>query len=224
MSDEPKSVEALTDWGKYPRGEARERYTRGEIERMLRAGEPVLYAIATIDDTGTLDEVKAIARQLMPVVTLRLVPGAVPPDTDPSGALLPEGKRGKVLACKVGQLSAPAQSEGPGSTSERHTGPARVILFARRKHDYQCAEISEEPTPVPFDQALAVLKQWGHGVPVTRYRPYGVKTVNPDGTKRVVEKLRDQWLVEEVCAVTEKERKAQGKPKRNAASPVQSEP
>jgi hypothetical protein len=79
-------------------------------------------------------------------------------------------------------------------------------------------EISAALFGVPFDDALTVLRQWGHGCEARRYQEIG-RCFCKDGEKYIQIVEIDKWLVEEVCAVTDQDRAEYLKQTKKASAP-----
>ena len=214
--DRPRKITWLRDWAKLGTPLARETYAREEVKRLVKEGQPLLYAIATLYTSDQIDVCRKHARALMPVVQLRLVPGAKAPENDVLGQLMPDDKRGKVLQAKVGQLAEPLDSRS--DSPQAGGGGTRLDRATRGEHDYRTVEIGEEPTSVPFDDALTVLRQWGHGCEAKRFVQVG-KRFYEDGEKFMRLVTIDRWIVEEVCTVTDKERAEHLKQNKKASAP-----
>ena len=174
-SAHPQIVDALRDWAKFSihseqDREARIEYVRREMERLEAAGISPLYAAVTFPLSDQQTDAFRALHDLGRLFTLRLAEGAQPPHTDSQGRLLPEDKRGKVLAAKVGTVRF-------ASAGIRASSAAREGDIARHR------EISSRPVTVPLEEAIVIMRQWGY-----RVRPK--RAQRPNQPPR-----RDEWLV-----------------------------
>ncbi len=173
----------LSRWGTTAR-ESRPDYVESEVQRVIDSGGRVLTEAITAPIADQQDAALRAMRALsVTSVRLRLVDKATPPHCDPNGRELPEDKRGKVLAAKVGTVS-PTKDDAP-EYQNAFTGTARESRIQRGQAIYKFKEITREGIELPLEEAMVVLRQWGKGVHTTRWADMRAKT-------------GDRWLVEEV--------------------------
>jgi hypothetical protein len=173
----------LSRWGTTAR-EARPDYVEAEVQRVIDSGGRVLTESITAPLADQQDAALRAMRALsVTTVRLRLVPNASPPHCDPNGRELPEEKRGKVLAAKVGTIS-PTKDDSP-EYQNQFTGTAREARLQRGQPIYRAKEITRDGIDLPIEEAMVVLRQWGRGVHTTRWADMRAKT-------------GDRWIVEEV--------------------------
>lgn len=160
----------------------RQAYVAAELRRLDASGAPVLRAVLSHPYDGCRnvslallapENGNAVQGSGDPVLTaprhvwwLRLVEGAELPPTDPQGRRLPDEIRGKVLRAKVGLVG---WLPGDPSTHD----PAAVAAAggeARRKREstgrdlYLTTDVTRDPRPYPFQQAVIILRAYGRGV------------------------------------------------------------
>ena len=193
------------EWYRYERlgADEQERYVASEIRRLDREGLPILTTVLAALD-GMVQQIAldlvmkghdANGEQLFEPRQwmLRLRQGAQPPVLDPHGRELPLEERGKVLAAKVGNIGAHVNlakmAGGVDGASNRFSGDARPGM----REKYHVQKIGRTATPVTFDRAVAVLRQWGVGV---RRNQHAVKSGWRPGSD--YGEGQDRWLVEEV--------------------------
>lgn len=125
------------------------------------------------------------------VVALALVPAKFRQDAIPihdyNGCLVPEPRRGKVLAAKVCMSSnKDISSQGESIEAEKkralkYSGPAFVAsqerakrIYATKESPYYCVEIGDKPKMLAIDDAVAVLQRYGHGIAKSRVGKKGL--------------------------------------------------
>ncbi len=193
------------EWFRYERLPLveQQRFVADELRRLEREGLPVLTTVLAAMDGMVqqlaLDLIKAgVDGNGEPVIAprvwmLRLRRDAVPPSLDPHGYELPKDKRGKVLVAKVGNIGAHINlalvEGGVNNATSQFSGDARPGMRVR----YHTQEIGRTATPVTYDRAVAILRQWGVGVQRNRY---AIKSGWKPGTE--FGEGQDRWLVEEV--------------------------
>ena len=184
----------------------RRAYVAEELRRLDADGAPLLtVALAQADDavrhlavTALRDnadgEGRAIydhARQWM----LALVEGETPPDRDAQGRLLPSDKRGKVLKTKVGNLGGNLGRQADAREVTRWSGVNRQARDRAGGDLYVYREVTREPQPFTFDDAVAILSKWGIGVAARQYAR--ATSWRPGGDFDESTKGQCNWLVEE---------------------------
>lgn len=162
--------------------DGRRLYVEQEMERVTLAGIHPMHARFYCVLPEQADAAMGWIRSNHPQVKLRLVAGAKPPECDAHGWQLPEGKRGEVLACKVGNIAHPTAVQG--ADAERQTGPARSNMVRSRRPIYRHVEVARTPKIFSADDAALVLAQFG-------------AYIAPEFSGRNVER-RTRWLVEPV--------------------------
>lgn len=173
----------LSRWGTTAR-ESRSDYVEAEVQRVIESGGRVLTEAITAPIAEQQDAaLRAMRAMSVSTIRLRLVERATPPHCDPNGRELPEEKRGKVLAAKVGTITP--TREDPPEYQNAFTGTAREARSQRGQPLYRFREITREGVELPIEEAIVVLRQWGKGVHTTRWADMRAKT-------------GDRWLVEEV--------------------------
>lgn len=180
-------------------------YVAEELRRLEREGAPLL----TVALTQLDDRVRHLAVTLLrnnddgegkPIyasrpLTLRLVDGETPPDRDAQGRLLPSDKRGKVLKTKVGNLGGNLGRQADAREVTRWSGVNRQARDRAGGDLYVYREVTREPQPFTFDDAVAILSKWGIGVAARQYAR--ATSWRPGGDFDESTKGQCNWLVEE---------------------------
>lgn len=180
-------------------------YVAEELRRLEREGAPLL----TVALTQLDDRVRHLAVTLLrnnddgegkPIYasrpwTLRLVDGETPPDRDAQGRLLPADKRGKVLKTKVGNLGGNLGRQADAREVTRWSGVNRQARDRAGGDLYVYREVTREPQPFTFDDAVAILSKWGIGVAARQYAR--ATSWRPGGDFDESTKGQCNWLVEE---------------------------
>lgn len=180
-------------------------YVAEELRRLEREGAPLL----TVALTQLDDRVRHLAVTLLrnnddgegkPIYasrpwTLRLVDGETPPDRDAQGRLLPSDKRGKVLKTKVGNLGGNLGRQADAREVTRWSGVNRQARDRAGGDLYVYREVTREPQPFTFDDAVAILSKWGIGVAARQYAR--ATSWRPGGDFDESTKGQCNWLVEE---------------------------
>ena len=180
-------------------------YVAEELRRLEREGAPLL----TVALTQLDDRVRHLAVTLLrnnddgegkPIYasrpwTLRLVDGETPPDRDAQGRLLPSDKRGKVLKTKVGNLGGNLGRQADAHEVTRWSGVNRQARDRAGGDLYVYREVTREPQPFTFDDAVAILSKWGIGVAARQYAR--ATSWRPGGDFDESTKGQCNWLVEE---------------------------
>lgn len=174
----------MARWGTTPR-EARADYAELEVLRMAAEGRCVLTEVIT----APLEEQQRAGKQAMrragiDTVSLRLVPGAQLPKTDPNGRELPDGKRGKVLVAKVGTL-APHPKESTPEEQDAFKGSSRAARSLRGQPLYRVREIGPDGVTLSIDDAEVILRAYGKGVRSQRW----LDPANKSGDRHLVEEV-----------------------------------
>lgn len=179
MPKEP--MELCLDWRNHisPDKQKMIDYVRSEMERVMSEGGPVILSVLRMEEIPRAYALKEVLGNPEDDVfggrrwKVALIPGVVPPEKDPHGALLPEGKRGKVLAAKVG-LRSREERQDPGQTTvnanPKFSAPNTQAAFsnARMKYGYPQSpyiikEIGSEPVELKTEDAITVIKRYGWG-------------------------------------------------------------
>lgn len=180
-------------------------YVAEELRRLEREGAPLL----TVALTQLDDRVRHLAVTLLrnnddgegkPIYasrpwTLRLVDGETPPDRDAQGRLLPSDKRGKVLKTKVGNLGGNLGRQADAREVTRWSGVNRQARDRAGGDLYVYREVTREPQPFTFDDAVAILSKWGIGVAARQHAR--ATSWRPGGDFDESTKGQCNWLVEE---------------------------
>lgn len=175
-----------------------------ELRRIDGEGAPLITAVLTIPD----DRVQQTALERLRENDdgdgkqiyqsrewrLRIVEGGVPPLADAQGRPLPDAQRGKMLAAKVGVLGNHLGPEADsrevmrwGAVNRQNTDHAGRDLYRYVRITHQWTNVST------FDDAVAVLRQWGVGVAKKQWRRGAAWTPGTQSTDRG----QLNWLVEE---------------------------
>lgn len=209
---EPRHISWLSDWDRQVAPDKQRGYIESELRRLHADGEPLLYAALTVPLDSQRDVAISIASQITPIVFLRLVAGAIPPPLDPQGRKTQGDDAGKLVA-KTGQVGQMPASQvlsavESGETARYGAMSRNQAIAPSRQGLYYTVSIGKEPTGVPFDHAVAILRAWGHGVRGEdhRFRERVERTHVPANKDRsdmgMVEARmsfrQDTWLVEEV--------------------------
>jgi hypothetical protein len=180
----PMSIDWCGLWDRYADEEVRRQYVENELQRILDAGLPPLYAVMTLPLASQRNVALAVLRALRPAISLRLAPTALPPPCDPYGRPLPPSKAGVAVLLYKTRGPAPGASEAAG---QAWTGSARVAANRpnSRQPLYDVVEIGTTvPVALPVDDRLvALMNQWGYGVRPSRWRG------------KAVASRRDTWLL-----------------------------
>jgi len=192
--------EFAADWSRYE-GQAdavRRAYVSEELRRLDGEGAPLLTVVlAHVLD----DRIQQIALERLRVNDdgegapiceprewrLRLVEGASPPAADAQGRPLPPAERGKALKAKVGTLGDQLGPESDAREVMRWSARERDNRSRMGRDLYRYVTVTRQGVTVTFDDAVAVLRQWGVGVARRQFRR------TADGSDGQL-----QWLVEEV--------------------------
>lgn len=187
----PVAVDWLGEWDRHIEQGQRAAYMQSEIERIEALGVPLLYAVLSLPLQDQQDLGVSELRQRSYMPTLRLREGYVAIAKDPDGRDMPPAQRGKVLRCKVGVRGQMDRAELQSRTHEtaRYTGPARQSMQRSPGGLYRTLDLTHAPRPVPIDDAIVILRQWGVGI--TPKRHYKARSATP----------LDRWAVEEVPQV-----------------------
>lgn len=152
-----------------------------EFRRIDGEGVPLITAMLTIPD----DRVQQTALERLrenddgegsPIYSprewkLRIVKDGVPPLTDAQGRTLPQAQQGKVLAAKVGTLGNHLGPEADSREVMRWGGANRQNIDHAGRDLYRYVRVTHEWTNISsFDDAVAVLRQWGIGVARKQWR------------------------------------------------------
>lgn len=175
-----------------------------ELRRIDTAGAPLITAVLTIPDDRVQqtalerlrenDDGEGSAIYAPRDWKLRIVEGGVPPEADAQGRPLPEGQRGKVLMAKVGTLGNHLGPEADSREVMRWGAVNRQNIDHTGRDLYRYVRVTHQWTPVStFDDAVAVLRQWGIGVARKQYRrpPSWAPGTQASGRGQL------NWLVEE---------------------------
>jgi hypothetical protein len=180
-------------------------YVADELRRLEREGAPLLtVALAQLDE-----KVRHLActllrmnddgegKQIFPSRSwmLRLVDGETPPDADAQGRKLPPEKRGKVLKAKVANLGGQLGGQADQREVSRWSGMQRQARERQGGDLYVYREVTREPQAFTFDEALAILAQWGIGVQTRKYRRPSSWAPGRENDESV--RGQCNWLVEE---------------------------
>ncbi len=187
---DPKRIEWLQDWDRNIGPERQRTYVGAELQKLQEQGLPLLYAIVTRPFHEQQDVALSVLADMgVTSVMLRLVAGAKPPLHDAQGRPLPEALQGKVFRTKVRQFGNTVNGQVPDPiASKKFTGPLRNDLAKSDKGLYVHADITHRPTPVSIEDAVVIMRQYGHGVSGEQWR-----------RRKSAEARRiDLWLVEEV--------------------------
>lgn len=182
-----------------------------ELRRLDAAGAPLLTCVLTIAD----ERVQQVALERLRENDdgegraiydsrewkLRIVKDGVAPAadaqgrpvTDAKGHPLPASEVGKVLMAKTGTLGNTLGPDADSREVMRWGANNRQSMDHTGRDIYKHVRIGRAWTVVSFDDALAVLRQWGIGVARKQYRR---PSSWMPGT-RVDEKGQLNWLVEE---------------------------
>lgn len=184
----PVAVDWLGEWDRHIEQGQRSAYMQSELARIEALGVPLLYAVLSLGLQDQQDLGVSELRQNGYMPTLRLREGYVAAPKDPDGRDMPAAQRGKVLRCKVGVRGQMDRSELQARTHEtaRYTGPARQSMQRTTGGLYRTLDVTHAPRPVPLDDAIVILRQWGVGLTPKRF--YKARTATPF----------DRWAVEEV--------------------------
>lgn len=122
---------------------------------------------------------------------------AVPPRRDPQGRpVQPRDKAGKVLIAKVGNLGGNLDPKNDDATKAARAfgGDKRSVNDRTGRNLYITREVTREPRPFTFREAVTILRQWGYGVGDVVFRSVR-KRADSKGNP-----VRGQcnWLVEEI--------------------------
>lgn len=182
-----------------------------ELRRLDASGAPLLTCVLTIPD----ERVQQVALERLrenddgegqPIYDsrewkLRVIKDGVAPATDAQGRgvtdakgrPLPASEVGKVLMAKVGTLGNTLGADADSREVMRWGAVNRQSMDHTGRDIYRHVRIGKAWTVVSFEDALAVLRQWGVGVARKQYRrPAGWTP----GT-RTAEQGQLNWLVEE---------------------------
>ncbi len=187
----------LSDWDRQLQPQKQDPYVQGELAKLRERGVPLLYAALRLGLPEQIDACVRVLRTEMGYATvyLRLHPKATPWDTDLDGKIIPESERGKVQYCKVGVVGqTPDGRPNPEGTHWETTGPGRIARERSGRSNQRAIKIGRQPTAVPIDQAIAILRSRGVGI-VT---PGRIRR-GPDGAE--LPGQRSNWLIEEVPQV-----------------------
>jgi hypothetical protein len=171
---------------------ARRTYVVNEMKRCAKDGVPFLALLLKGEPLACELAMSALEspREIFggpKLYHLRLVAGVTAPPVDPYGRKLPDSETGSVLIAKVGNAGGDVSSAtAPESVTAAYTAPNRARLVRDGK-GYRTARVTREPQSFDLHEAVAILRQWGHGVRGQQYRNRG------DDKRRM-----DTWLVEEL--------------------------
>lgn len=155
----------------------RQAYIQSEVNRALKNKLPLLRLIWALDDSMAKDACLQYIRQerSLNTVWLRLAPDVNPddlPKKDVHGLPFPSEKVGKVLDCYLGPKGSQLENshKQPHAITAKFTGEKRTKDLKRlRAHPeqtefeiYYHLEITNEPTPVPLDDAIKIIRDWGY--------------------------------------------------------------
>lgn len=192
--------EFCADWSRYE-GQpdaVRRAYVSEELRRLDADGAPLLTVVLAhvLDDRVQQVAFERLRRNddgeggqvyAPREWRLRLVEGGVPPSVDGQSRPLPPELRGKALKAKVGVLGDDLGPEADAREVQRWSAQQRDARRRMGRDIYRYVTITRQPTTVSFDDAVAVLRQWGVGVARRQHRR------EPDGSDGQL-----QWLVEEI--------------------------
>lgn len=203
------------NWPSHARRTQREKanYVASELARLDRAGQPLLLTVLQqqdldlqqvaldvlrsngvgygVDDPTGFGEAPLRPRNAW---RLRLVADERPPTTDPQGRPLPDDLRGRVLVAKVGNLGGERTGQQNVEVAGEHSSTARTNRVFTGRSIYRLKQVRREAQDYTFDDAVAILRQWGVGVAQKRYRRASDWYPGMPGESRG----QCQWLVEEV--------------------------
>lgn len=168
---QPRRLEWLRDWDRQVEPDRQASYMEAELRRLAEAGEPLLHAALMLPFMEQTDLAVRVLRTRLGYVHayLRLAPAAAPPPaTDPDGKELPPEKAGRVLVAKVGVLGQTPDGRPPHSEAESpYTSASGRDALANRlgRSLVRALEVGAAPVPVPLDDAIVILRQWGVGIP-----------------------------------------------------------
>ncbi len=198
---EPKVIEWLTGWDRNVDPQRQQSYVEEELTRLAREGQPLLYAALTTALASQQDIAIRELRKLRPTVYLRLAPGVTPPPTDAQGRSLSTDDQGKALVAKVGNRGnmayADIKAADESGETERYKSSNRGALFRSAKGGYDQKRVTFTPQSFSLDDAIVILRQWGHGIRDAEHRFYRRGTKD-ERTGDVNWQMQDRWLVEEV--------------------------
>jgi hypothetical protein len=169
-------------------------YVARELARIAEAGAAVLTQVLTLP----LEMQQHLALSVLheeglgghrPAWRVKLVAGARPPARDPQGRPLPEEDVGKVLVAKLGTRGGGLRQTDklPDAVTGRFGGRGVQAASHAGEDIYRYVRIGAEPVELQLDEAILVLRQFGHGVQTQRY-------LNRKDPARMI----DQWLLEEL--------------------------
>lgn len=184
----PVTVTWLGEWDRHGSRETRRAYMDSELSRIEAEGAPLLHAVLScpLEDMQDLGVLALKERGYSPMLKLR--DGYVAWPKDPNGRDMPEAQRGKALCCKVGVYGQMDRADLAARNDEtkRFTGPARQALLRTPGGLYRTRNVTHKATPVPLEDAIVIMRQWGVGLTPKRF--YKKNTM-------------DRWAVEEVPQV-----------------------
>lgn len=214
--DSTRQIDWLADWDRKVQPAKQRAYVEQELRRLHAAGEPLLYACLTTPLADQRDVAVSVLRTVLGPfggrVFLRLRPGAAPPPLDPQGRPVPTQHAGKLVAYlgEIGQMSREElqAAEESGESARYHATNRQQYLATSRAGLYRVAVIGASPVALTVDDAIVVLRAWGHGVrgEDARWRDRIERSLVEADPKRPelgsVEARKivkqDTWLVEEV--------------------------
>lgn len=175
-------------------------YIKKEIQRLIDGGYAVLTSILQLhSQRDVLPRTTALTMLRSDsdfsadyaVIALALIPAQFRQDAVPihdyNGALVPEPRRGKVLAAKVcGGWHKDIASHGESKAAEeiraaKYNGPAFATnqlrasrMYGMKGAPYYCVEIGDKPKVFPLDEAISIMERYGHGVAQSRVGKKGL--------------------------------------------------
>lgn len=199
----------LEDWSRTIDPFAQKQYVRSELERIAKAGAPVLSMVLTAPfEIQTQLAMSALHENALRGhrYWLRLVPKANPPINDPQGRTLPEEERGKVLVAKVGTKGGQLRQTHklPGYVTAEFDGPNVQNASDAERDIYEYVRIGHDPIELTLSEAVLVMRRYGWQIAHPRYKGKA-KRRNEKG--EIVPNLDvygapvpviDFWMVEEI--------------------------
>lgn len=175
-------------------------YIKKEIQRLIDGGYAVLTSILQLhSQRDVVPRTTALAMLRSDtdfssdysVIAISLVPAEFRSDPIPhhdyNGALVPEPRRGKVLAAKVcGVWEKDKAAQGESKLAEelraaKYTAPAFTTtqtrasrMYGMKGAPYYCVEIGDKPRMFPIDEAISIMERYGHGVAQSRIGKKGL--------------------------------------------------
>jgi len=180
----------MSEWQEHldPTSSRLDEYIFGEIKRLEANGFAVVSSILAMKENFPKTRALMVLtsepqfKKHTNYIKLAVLPDVELPIHDYNGALVPEGKRGKVLAAKSGLHSH--MNTALSNTLELTKDPAKALkrdsLYLGRKfavhqqkaqkvYGYQYApyvivEISREPTEVSYEEGINILNRYGFDI------------------------------------------------------------